>query len=299
MSFIPPTAELIDVAKLVVLPAAGVAAGIFLIGPRLFGRWSTGIFAIAALVAGFLAANHFREALTFRLGARYPWRMQELGRALYWAVTTSKSPIPAREWWPWMMAVALALGWLLERIGWLAMALFCVFVAWLLVDQDSGQQRAFWAAAVAAACLLNWLVLRALSGNAGYTPTSHLSALAFAGGGIVILHAHSARFTDVAVMMSSALMGLAAVEYLTMDSPRAVNAASAIGLPCLMLIAQQNTFSNVPVTSFAVAAIAPSVAIVMLWLPTRWRGVAGVVATLFVSGIAVTLAARAEPLDFS
>jgi hypothetical protein len=79
--------------------------------------------------------------------------------------------------------------------------------------------------------------------------------------------------------------------------------APAIFLPGLLLGGAVNTFSEVPVTAFVLAAFAPCA----LWLvflppirrwPLRFQAAAAVIAVLVPCATAVTLAMRAETLDF-
>jgi len=119
----------------------------------------------------------------------------------------------------------------------------------------------------------------------------------------VLLYAHSARFSDLAVLLSAAFFGAGLVAVLWGQNTSVLFAAPAVFLPGLMLGGAVNTFSEVPFAAFALLAFAPSV----LWLmflphlrrwPLRFQTAGAIVAVLIPCATAVTLAMRAETLDF-
>ena len=119
----------------------------------------------------------------------------------------------------------------------------------------------------------------------------------------VLIHAHSARFCDLAVLQTATLAGIGLIAALRRMDVTALFAGPAIFFPALMLGGAANTFSEVPAASFILVALAPC-ALWILCLPSmrRWSGrtrvAAAIVAVLVPCAVAVALAMRAETLDF-
>jgi hypothetical protein len=82
-------------------------------------------------------------------------------------------------------------------------------------------------------------------------------SLMYMAAALVLLHAYSARLAEVGVILSAALAGLALIAWHQQLPIDGAIPAVAITLPGLMLIGQQNTFSEVPVSAFALPALAP------------------------------------------
>ena len=119
----------------------------------------------------------------------------------------------------------------------------------------------------------------------------------------VLIHAHSARFCDLAVLQTATLAGIGLIAALRRLDVAALFASPAVFFPALMLGGTANTFSEVPAVSFILVALAPC-ALWTLRLPPmrRWSGralaIAAIVAVLVPCAVAVALAMRAETLDF-
>ena len=120
-----------------------------------------------------------------------------------------------------------------------------------------------------------------------------------AAGGVVLIHAHSAMLMDLALFMAGSWFGVALAAWWTGADVRSAAPIAAVSLPALMLVGQQSTFSDVPLLSFALVALAP-LGLAPLLLPAlrRRRGVVGLVLLLLASGVAVVLADCAESLSF-
>lgn len=119
----------------------------------------------------------------------------------------------------------------------------------------------------------------------------------------VLIHAHSARFCDLAVLLTATQAGISLTVFLRKLDVAAHFAGPAVFFPALMLGGAANTFSEVPVASFILVALAPC-ALWSLRLPParRWSGrtraTAACVVIVIPCAVAVILAARAESLDF-
>jgi hypothetical protein len=321
MSFLPPASEVLEVLRLAVLPALGVAGVVCAVVWRLAPKRGAAVGAALALALGVLAGNYFREAVAFRLEPDRPLTLSDLrvsathalkrqpaaqGPAAEEAAPTSP---PTWYWLPWSAGLALlaGLGARLPKlpltVAW-ALRLLAVFiVARLLVPAEVAGGAAWPVLLFAAVVLFQWGLLEQLARQApgGWLPLG-LSGVSFAAA-VVLLHAHSARLTDLATLLCAALAGIAVVGWVLGRDPGGAMPAVAVALPGLLLIGQQETFSELPWTSFALVALAPLALspLVLPWL-NRLRGwglVVIVLALLLVPAVAgVALAAQAEPLSF-
>jgi hypothetical protein len=251
-----------------------LAAGAVLAAASRMGKGGRAVGAVAAVVAGFLVGNHFREAAEYRIDSEHP---------------------PARYWLPWAALLAAGVG-PVARSSRLTRALVAVLVARLLVPPDLPW---LWAA-FAAAVLAEWELLDAFGeGSGSWLPLG--LGLVFLAAGAVLIHAHSARLTDLATIVAGSTFGLAVAAWWTGADVRSALPIAAVSLPGLMLVGQQSTYSEVPTASFALAGLAPLALALLLVLPQRLRGArtfAGLGLLLAAVGVAVFLAACAEPLSF-
>jgi hypothetical protein len=163
---------------------------------------------------------------------------------------------------------------------------------------------------LAGAMLLAWVALDGLArGGASAQVAGYSSAMLMAGAAIV-LYAHSAKFMELAVVLGSAMFGVAVANALAKpgvdghkpDASGAIPAVVAF-LPGLMLGARPSLESNVPGASFWLVALAPLVLLPFL-LPavarkTGWKPPALRAALVLLPlVVAVALAARHETLVF-
>lgn len=119
----------------------------------------------------------------------------------------------------------------------------------------------------------------------------------------VLIHAHSARFCDLAVLLTATLAGSGLMAVRWKLDVAALFAGPAIFFPALMLGGAANTFSEVPLASFILIALAPCALWSLRGPPMRhWSGralaIAALVAVLVPCAVAVALAMRVESLDF-
>lgn len=123
----------------------------------------------------------------------------------------------------------------------------------------------------------------------------------FLAAGAVLLHAHSARLTDLATIVAGSYFGVALAAWWTGAGVRGAAPIAAVSLPGLMLVGQQSTYSEVPVAGFALVALAPLALAPLLLVPSRLRRartLAGLGLLLATVAAAVFLAAWSEPLSF-
>ena len=119
----------------------------------------------------------------------------------------------------------------------------------------------------------------------------------------VLIHAHSARFCDMAVLLTATFAGVALVASVRKLDVATIFAGPAIFLPALMLGGAANTFSEVPLASFILLALIPCLLWSLCLPPMRhWSGrtlvTAAAMAVLAPCTVAVILAMRAETLEF-
>jgi hypothetical protein len=119
----------------------------------------------------------------------------------------------------------------------------------------------------------------------------------------VLIFGHSARFSDLAILMTTALCSLGVITAYFKFSVRELLLAPAVFFPALMLAGAANTYSNVPATTYALSGLAP-VSLLVFLLPYWKRYSAKTVITLIfltistVSLAALVLAACAEDLEY-
>ncbi|HEX6984178.1 MAG TPA: hypothetical protein VF170_02320 [Planctomycetaceae bacterium] len=311
----PPLSEVLDALTYAVLPAAAAAGVVFAAVAKLAPcRFAVAAGALA-LAAGFLAGNHFRGAVEFRLDPERRLTPAELGVALrdtFVPPTEEDAPLPppARYWLPWTAALALVGGLVARALrpaaAWPVRVALAGLAAALAVSPDLRGTAPWLLPLLAAVILGEWAVLErvgqgAADGRLRLVPPAAMS-LAFFGASVVLLHAHSARFADTATILLASLAAVAVAAWLLRADPSAAAPGAAVALPGLILAGHQDTSSAVPAASFALTAVAP-LALGLLLLPaarTRPRtaiiGTAALLVSLLAAG--VVLAARAESLSF-
>lgn len=285
-----------------------LAAGVILLAACRMGKGGRAVAATAAIVIGFAVGNHFRPAAEYRFDADRPLALGEFASEVVHAVSgvPEETPHPpARYWLPWAVLFAVVIGSIARApkvpsvVGHLLRVVVVVFVARLLVQPSLRVEVPWLWAAFAAIVLAEWELLEALVGDGGWLPWG--LGFVFLAAGAVLLHAHTARLTDLATFLGGSCFGVALAARWTGADLRGVSPVAAVSLPGLMLIGQRSTYSEVPTASFALVALAPLVLTPLLLLPgrhRRWRVFAGLGLLLVTAGAAVFLAWCAEPLSF-
>jgi hypothetical protein len=267
----PPVKMVLDALQHAVLPAAGgaalVAALFLLLGRRLGATASA-----AAVFVGFVAANFKlnnldpNDALTWANSWRLlPWTSgpdapgwQWLPRAALllvvvgllsrWIGLVAAHYLPERRWWG-----ANLLVW--------APRIAAVVIAgdWLTRGKAAENLPELWPI-TSAAMFLIWVALDGVArGGAGAEVAAYQAAALYAAG-VVLLYAHSASSMESAVVLGSAMFGVAVASRLAgSDASGAVPAAAAF-LPALLLAGRPTLpDNNVPTACFWLVAVAPLV----------------------------------------
>ena len=307
---LPPTELVLDVLRHAVLPpllaSAAVLAVFFLIG----GRRLPAVGAALALIAGMAAGIHFKKDVL-------PWTPEEPASWLPWAAPDPEGDGqevvrpkgPAWHWLPWAALVALVVGLtarvpkLPEQFRLLLCAAACALAAWLLVPADLLAKKIWLQPAFLLVLLIEWAVLEEAARRApgGGVPLG--LGLVFLGGAAVILHAGSARLADVATFAAASLAGLAVVAWWFQADTGGAMPGAVVLLSGLLLTGYNETFSDVPWKSFALAALAPLALIPSLLPPlSRLQGyrlrLLQILLLLVPVAFAVTYAMQAETLEF-
>ena len=286
---IPPAGEIVDVLLRIALPAALLAGAV----PLLLARSSGGKGQSAGLAIGcglgLVFSNFLRGSL--------PWTPNGWGWSgfiiAWFAVLLGGG---ARTWLVRRRGVGLGVG-----------LAACLAIAWLLLP---GTLRpVMWAIpALALAAWGPWIgtPARAEDSKSSRRPGAPdvpdvlvLMTLALAGSSVVLIHAHSARLMDVALMAASALAGGALAAGWYGSDGQALWGIPFVTLPALMLVGWSETSSEVPKGSFILAGLAawPLIPIRNRTPPLRLRLLRG--GLVFAPVLAaVVLAMRAETLEF-
>lgn len=289
----PPIQEVFDALRFAVLPASVAALAVYWLVARLAPKRGGPVAGALAVVAGFAAGNHFRETLSYPLD---DLRQGFVGALLH---TEGANTVDGWDWLPWLALLALLVGLatrpLPRLVAWAVWLAVAGVAARLLVPPDLS---ILVPVAFAATVTLSWILLTHVARQhpAGWLPFA-LSVLCVLAS-LVLLHAHSARLGDVAMLLSSCFLGIAVPAWRRKATAEGAIPAVAVALPGLLLVGQQNTFSEVPLTSFLLPAIAP-LGLALLLIPAisrRWPVLVGLLALLLPGLIAVALAARVESL---
>jgi hypothetical protein len=281
----PPTDLIWDTFRTALLPPFVVAAAVFALIAWLGRGREAVVHAAAALAlpAGFVAGNYFRAALPL---------------------------IPGPAAWQWIVLVLVGVqvvGWVALRPrlpawgAWLLRGLAAGAAGWLLTPADLRAEHAWVAAALAGLVLADWAVTDALARRPDGALATLGLALALFGAGGVLIHAHTARFMDAALLVAAALVGVAAGAG-RRPTGGAVPGA-IVALAGLLLSGFHETYSEVPAVSFLLPAVAPLAPGLTLLPPLRerqgpWVALLRLGLVLGPVVVAVALAAHAEPLDF-
>ena len=295
-----------------------------------FGRQLVALGVAAAVVVAFLAGNFtlanlkFGEAPTWDNTARLvPWKPGENATGWHWLPRAGLLLVVVGLVSRWIGLIAGR--YLPERLWWGAnlltwaprIAAVVVAARWLASGKANEGLDRLWLA-VAGAMFLTWVALDGFAhsapqpeddGTPNREPDVGRSAeataylwLIFLAAGVVLLHAHSARFMEAALILSSAMFGIAvAAGSVRADASGAVPAGVAF-LPGLMLAARSSLPDNaVPIESFWLIALAPLVLLPFL-IPTLARRnawyvrVIRAVLVLAPLVVAVVLAAKYETI---
>jgi len=282
----PPLPMVLDVLGRVVAPTLFASALTFAAFLFAFRNRASDFGAATAFLAGALVGNAMTDPAM-------PWRPERFG-------------------WNWLfIAAALAMVVELAARGgdvssvacWVMRALMSGHAAWLLVPTSIRDETVWSVPLFTFVVLIEWdLLERAASQSPGGLYPFAVALVPF-GAAAVLIHAHSARLTDVATIISAALLGIAVVAWLQASVISAAMPAVAVVLPGLLLSGYHETYSQVPWQCFTLVALAP-IALVLSVVPPMsrlspfGRRAASVALLMLPVIIAVAWTMSAEPLQF-
>jgi hypothetical protein len=318
---LPPWSEIWDAVRFLIVPSFGTSLLVMLVGRRLAGERYSVIVSALALAAGAIAGNCFREAMTCRINSDRPLNEHDLRAVLGWSLEgkpvaepsasdqeTEEPPVPpARYWLPWLAGLGMLID-LLSRLvspgaGWAARTAVAVLAGRLLTPAELRIDVPWASWALGLSILLEWAIIHSLARLWKDGSVAAALSVCLAAAGVIILHAHSARLTDMALLFSVALAAISLVAWIWPVDTGGALCAATMFLPGLLLSAQQETFSQVPWRGFLFVALAPIALLPMLHprlarLNGRRRWVLAIILPLIPATWALIPAAHAEELQF-
>jgi hypothetical protein len=300
---IPPSAEIIDAAKWIVAPSAIAALTTLVILSVLFkllstkGNWDwrRAVPAISVLAAALsvIAVNHYRGDRDNFTGAAFPW-------------------VPDGKWWHFG-GWAIAAGFLVELIaqsipsrplGFLLRGLTSGVIAHFLVPVAWQTEARWWVPAAAAWLAIAWSITAELAHRQRGGATAFAASIYAGGAGIVLLHATSLGFSDLATGLSVGLFIAALFAWITCSSSGGAAAATIVPVLTLIWLNRPLVDSQVPITCHRILACTPILLGVLLLprinrnLGTRTGGPAIIALTMIPVAIAVGIADSVAPMNF-
>lgn len=321
---LPPLKDVLDQLQHAVLPGAGGAALVMCVF-LLLGRWAGALGSAAAVAFAFMWGNFTlaqlvgSETPTWANTARlvpwtpdadapgYKWIARAgmvlvlVGLASRWLGLLALRALPERVWpvasvvvWvPRIAAVVVVSGWLV--LGKAAEAEQWANLRWHLVG----------------AMLVVWVALDGVARNGSSAQVCGYASAVLMTAGAILLYTHNARFMEIAVVLGSALFGVAVANGLVKPDAegRKADASGAIPavvafLPGLILGTRPSMDThNVPVACFWLVALTPAVLLPFLLPPVArksgwWVPAVRAALVLIPLVVAVALAARYETLVF-
>jgi hypothetical protein len=285
----PPLSLIVEVLRYAVFPALAVAAVVMAAVVLLCGPKQAPLGAALGLSAAVALGLWLREALTLVPGDsawnRLPWA----ALAALWVGRVARLPD------------------MQPAPGWLLRAGTAGLIALVVIPAGLRQEIDWLMPAFAAVVFAEWAILERLAAEPPDGCVPFCLAVVFLAAGTVVIHASYALLMNVAIVLASALTGLALVAWwLRADASGAIPAA-AVMLPGLSLLGQQETktFSDVPWYAFALPALAPLLLAEALPL-SHWQGkrqrllrfLLMLLLLLVPLATAILLAHQAGPLDF-
>jgi hypothetical protein len=298
---LPPWPLVESMLRTLVLPAFATAAVVLTIvclatksaNVRMIGG-------AAALIAGLTVGNYFRDLLEW-------WPVEP-------AAETEGVETFSRGWPALLHVTAFAVGlsalatFLSVRVHYFAGLALRVLVAagsaWWLTEALPPFSRERTMAVIFAGMILNWeALLFATGGSARRMSLMALTVPWGAAAALVLIFAHSARFSDLAVLMLAALCGADLISALWKLETSSLAGGPAVFFPALLLAGAANTYSEVPAAAFACVAFAPCALWLLLPPPllrlsARAVTFAAVMAVSIPCAAGVVMAARVEKLEF-
>lgn len=334
---LPPWSDVEPMVRQLLLPTFAVALLVLLplrCGAWLLTRWGrkhgerlVPMFAAVALGSAFVVGNHVKEIVPWELEYERPLTASDLREVVAWSLEAKRpAPEPAEDgdaveqspavavpeswyWLSWAAALAMVVD-LLGRLpgvpsgaAWAARAMTAAFVGRLLTPEALRSEWPWAAWALSLVILAQWAVVWELCRRWRDGTVAASIALCSNAVSVLILFAHSARLTELGLLLFAGCAALALVAWMWESDLGAALAGCAVFLPALVVSTRQTTMSEVPLTAFVLAGLAPLMLAVLLlpWMNrrerwTRWALALGL--PLVPLAIALAMAAQVEELPF-
>jgi hypothetical protein len=224
-------------------------------------------------------------------------------------------PIPGESpspwnWLPWGALAALWIGRIARMpemqpmAGWFLRAATAITIAWVVIPSETRKEADWLAPAFAALMIALWAILERVAAELEDGSVPACLAVAFFTTGLVLIHANTKLLMDAAIVIGSALAGLAPIAWWRRADVSGAIPAVAVMLPGLLLMGHQNVFTEIPWYGFALPALAPLLLAEALPL-SQWqrprlqlgRFALMLVLILIPLGIALYLADKYAPLE--
>ena len=300
---IPPDDLLIDAGKTILAPAAIAALTTMVllgfivkwIAKKSNGDWRRAMPAISvfAVALSVIAVNHYRGDRQNWIGGVFPW-------------------VPDGKWWHFG-GWAIAAGFLVELIaqaipsrplGFLLRGLTSGVIAHFLVPVAWQSEARWWVPAAAAWLAVAWSTAAELAHRQPGGAMAFAASIYAGGASIVLLHAASSGFSELATGLSVGLFSTALMAWITRISAGGAAAVAIVPVLTTIWLNRPLVDSQVPVNCHRLFACTPMLLGILL-LPrinqifgTRTGGMTIIALTLIPVAIAVGIAATVAPVNF-
>jgi hypothetical protein len=222
------------------------------------------------MVFAFVWANFSFENATEKETSQLIWL--NTNRLFPWEVKSS----PGLDWLPRAALVLIVVGllsrwlgllssrylperrwWIANLLVWLPRIIAVVLVSGWVVSDQSAKAYPNLRYTILLAMLSIWVVLDGVArARVGGEVAAYLAMIFFAAG-VVLLHGHSAKYMEIAVVIGSAMFGIAVVATLLKADVSGAIPAGVAFLPGLVLGGKPSLETEVPDVSFLLVSLAP------------------------------------------
>ena len=321
MSSIPPFSEVYDAFLHAVVPAFGTTVFVAGMTSWIFGRRAGYLAAAVAFATGIVIANLFRGCFVLRFDPESTTSPFDVIRGL-WSVligarlstdrTAADSffaPPAGRYWLPWAALLATGGGLLTHHVPVPAAVkqilrfFISMITAKMVVPAALANGSPWVIGLVGLNIFLIWMLAEWRTARFTNLATPAAAGLASMGAAAVLLHAHSARLTDIATLIAFASFGIAVAALVCPIAAEGAFPAIAVLLTGVLMTGYHETFSSIPAIAFIVPAMAPLATALLAIFPDRglhgWRKETAAIALVGIPTVtAIVLASRAETLSF-
>jgi hypothetical protein len=269
---LPPLRNTIEALQQDVLPGVAGAAFVMCLF-LLLGRRAGAVGSAAAVTFAFIWANFTIEDTTFdketgklvweKAHRLAPWKADPDAFSAYHALIRAALLLLILGLISRGIGFVTSLGlsesrrWVANVLVW-ATRLVSVFVVsgWLLSERLSAGSP-WLRSVIGIAMFMNWFILDSLAQARASADAAAIQGILFYAASVVLLYANSTLLMELAVVIGSAMFGLAVSSYLTSADVSGAFPATVVFLPGLTIGAQPSLTTEVPAICFWLLAFAP------------------------------------------